>query len=44
MKPVNDKDLLPPRPAPADPPRGLWHRLLAWYLGWLGSIFRPPRR
>jgi hypothetical protein len=43
MKPRHDKDLVPPKPAAADPQGGLWQRLLAWYLGWLGSIFRPPR-
>jgi hypothetical protein len=44
MKPTHEQDLVPPKPAAAaEPPRGLWQRLLAWYLGWLGSIFRPPR-
>jgi carbon monoxide dehydrogenase subunit G len=29
----------PPPPA-ATPPAGAWQRFLAWYLGWLGRIFR----
>ena len=41
---TQDGDLVPKPELVAAASRGLWQRLLSWYLGWLGSIFiKPPR-
>lgn len=29
-------------PEPPPPPQSAWQRFLAWYLGWLGRVFKSP--